>query len=270
MRAPPRCSQEVHLEKDPARALLLHRVGDTVEEETVVGAEVLHSSKKKRERSESASLPFPSFAFVRRCEALKAFEKTMACSETSSSADDADVMILYIPEGSMEYVILRAVLEYLDFPYITKFEEEMKLTFPKLEGEPEALTLTGFRPIFTALTRLAHLLPSQAKDAGIVTEYIEKATHISLEDLESILECNLAEKRKWFAPQFEESTAADFFLVYRLRYEESTMGISYDKFPQILRYVAQDPSVDDDDDEEEVQPRKEGSQEGESKGCILS
>lgn len=170
-------------------------------------------------------------------------------------------MILCIPKGSMEYVILRAVLQYLDMPYLTKPDEEMKLKFPKTE-ESEALTLTGFRAIFTALTRMAHLLPSKAVDTGIVTEYLEKASHISLEELEAALESNLVEKRKWFVPHFTESTSADFFLIYRLRYEESTLGIVYDEYPQIKRYVAQDPSKEYDDDEE--------TSEQESKGCILS
>lgn len=185
--------------------------------------------------------------------------------------DDENQIVLSISEVSTETTTLRAILTYMDVPHdvVVSAKEEMCLCVPEdcYDSGNELTEIRGFRAIFTTLARMAHLLPSDPIDAGVVTECIEFATNATYEDIEVKLSENQQIGKDWISPSFVESTAADFYLISRLTFERGEGRSDFDKFPLIAIYVDRDPATQTEEEEEE-----EGGESNSTLGkmCVVS
>jgi hypothetical protein len=168
---------------------------------------------------------------------------------------DLEYLTLYISHNSMETAVLRAVLEYLDWPFeISLGDGDMNTDITLCVPERfNSLDITGFNAVFMTLTRLAHLFPSDAFYAGTMIQYFEFSKRATLDEIETQLKGN-PEGDLWFVPGFSESTAVDFFLINKLTFERSVHGVDYKDHPFITEYLERDPSLktaESEDDEPE-------------------
>ena len=165
------------------------------------------------------------------------------------------IMKLSIFEHNAEVDAIKKTFDYLGEQYDIEVtsERELKLS---VNYEDEVHELTGFDPIFTYCSRLAHTLPSNPVHAAMVVQDIRAAENLKLEEIEEKLVSSMenSEHEKWWMnPYFKESTAADFYLTSRLKRERAS-GISLDDFPCVSIYADFDPTLptSEESDEEET------------------
>ena len=107
------------------------------------------------------------------------------------------------------------------------------LTEPRLSIDEDHVTLHGWAPIFVYVSRLAHTLPSDAFNMALVVEMLRFVDNVSLGVLEEQL-CG----QTWLCSCFDESTAADFLCISRLRH----LDVSATEFPRLREYMDQNPA----------------------------
>ena len=182
-------------------------------------------------------------------------------NQSEDRTDDSDIecsvecMTLCISQNCMETSILRAVLAYLDSPFevcLGDMNDDIVLRVPEnFKNGNNAMDITGFNAIFITLTRLTHLFPSDAFNAGIVMQYLEFSKRATLNEIEVHLKEN---QERWFVPSFLESTAVDFFLINKLTFERSVNGCDYKDYPYITKYLENDPALQTADSGDEPEP----------------
>ena len=107
-----------------------------------------------------------------------------------------------------------------------------------VDNDGTRVVLTGWLPIFTAVSRIAHTMPSNAIHAGIVHEAIEDVERMSLEEIEASLD-----NSTWFSgAHFEESTAADFYLRRILKESHKQEEFTLQEYPIIAAYMDRNPT----------------------------
>lgn len=147
------------------------------------------------------------------------------------------------------------------------------------------MCVRGLRPILVYVTRRAHLLPSDPAHCALVWEWIElerdmaealsrpwwvrAAAHLFLTaDWQSVrapllrLEAELAQN-VWLGG-FEESTAADFCWIARLRWLHGRCEIPRSTYPRVRAYMERNPALtheEEPEDEREEEPEDEREQE---------
>ena len=136
---------------------------------------------------------------------------------------------------------IKLTLDYLGVPYHTTYDHELlSLVLPAQTGpnnEDESVQVNGFLGVFTLVSRWAHTLPGNPVHAALVMELVDVARFATLEDVEMLLP-----EGSWLGGMFEASTAADFYLVARLKHAGNVS-----RFPRLASYAKQDPSCDFDD-----------------------
>jgi hypothetical protein len=174
------------------------------------------------------------------------------------TGSDVECITLCITRSSTQTSVLRAVLEYIDRPFemcLSDTTEDITLRVPEdFSNENEPLDIIGFDAAFMTLTRLAHLFPSDALNAGVVMQYFEMCKRASLDEIEAVLKENHEKDTRWFVPDFTESTAVDFFLINKLTFERSVNGDDYKNYPFITKYLESDPSLKTADTDDECEP----------------
>ena len=179
-------------------------------------------------------------------------------------SDTDPTYILSVSSPGPETSAVRSTLDFIGINYeATLAEDEDDMSFlipagmePNTDDEDDA-EISGFPAVFMLCSRWAHTMPSNALHAALVTEKVEFARHAPLDKLEKLLAENAEKERTWLCGEFVESTAADFFLVCRLRHMRSEEGATFDDFPLLAKYVDSDPSLktsEESEDEEEVEP----------------
>ena len=173
------------------------------------------------------------------------------------TGSDVECITLCIPRSSTQVSVLRSVLEYIDCPFEICLgdTEDITLRVPEdFSNGNEPLDIIGFDAAFMTLTRLAHLFPSDALNAGVVMQYFEMCKRASLDEIEAVLEENHEKDTQWFVPGFTESTAVDFFLIHKLTFERCVNGYDYSDYPFITKYLESDPSLKTADTDDEREP----------------
>ena len=101
----------------------------------------------------------------------------------------------------------------------------------------DGTTITGWLPIFVFASRMAHTLPGDRLEMAMVMEAIAKIDGASLAQVEALF----AHGKPWLVSELEESTAADFLLIARLRRMRDD-GHSLRTYPLLLAYSDRNPA----------------------------
>ena len=127
---------------------------------------------------------------------------------------------------------IQRTLDYMGAPYATTYvHTDVSLSIPREAGPADKeIELYGFLSVFTCVSRWAHTLPSDPIDAGIVVEMLDMARFSTLDDLEAYVDPN-----KWMCKEWDVSTAADFYLISRLKEIEITSA-----YPNLKGYARLD------------------------------
>jgi len=140
-----------------------------------------------------------------------------------------------------EEMAIRKTLEYADIDVpITIFQDEETnegLILVVSDGDHET-RLHGFLPAFMFASRNAHTLPKDPLHCGIVVDRLEFVKKSTLRQLEDSME-----DKQWMCDgELKGSSAADFYLHSRLQRVDTDDKDILDEFPNLKRYMEQDPS----------------------------
>ena len=156
---------------------------------------------------------------------------------------------------------IRATLEFANvhyqieitgaFPTMTSRDDFFSPEEPTYRLEESGELLSGWHTIFMYASRLAHTWPSDALGSARVDRAARDARYASLDSLKKEY---LGAGTGWMLAQYEDSTAADFMCIARLRSMQDNGHV----LPKALRkYARRNPALklesdDDENDESEV------------------
>ena len=147
---------------------------------------------------------------------------------------------------------------------VTLVNDAADRTSLSFDGGKESIT--GHHSVFLFASRLAHTMHSDPHAAAVVDMWLEmerdtmgKLARVPparqtafLRSVLRLLEDHL-EGEDWLLPTFATSTAADFCWIARLQWLHKRHTLGLDDFPNVRRYMEQDPrdELSDGEDEED-------------------
>ena len=164
---------------------------------------------------------------------------------------------------------IRATLEFANvhyqieitgaFPTMTSQDDFFSPEEPTYRLEESGELLSGWHTIFMYASRLAHTWPSDALGSARVDRAARDARYASLDSLKKEY---IGAGTGWMLAQYEDSTAADFMCIARLRSMQDNGHV----LPKALRkYARRNPALTlESDDGENDESDEDDSDEGDS------